>query len=108
MSPPAEAPDDPAHPSLTVALPAERTVGDWVEMPAGTPVVEPINAQTTKWVAAFVDVGMAGWAMPGSGRAVHRLESARPDDCRVACSDSRISLEDRRLPASPEAAITMR
>ena len=47
-----------------VALPAQRTVGDWLDTLAGASIVERINDQMAKWVAAFVDEGMAGWEMP--------------------------------------------
>ena len=53
-----------------VALPPTARVGDWLEALAGEPFVEPVNGQMTKWVAAFVDEGMAGWAMPGRERRV--------------------------------------
>ena len=60
-----------------VALPPTRTVGDWLETLAGESIVEPINGQMTKWVAAFVDEGMAGWAMPGGEHGFYQTPGAR-------------------------------
>jgi len=56
-----ESRDDQNRP---VALPFQRTISDWVEQLAGVSLVEPINNQMIKWIAAFVDEGLAGWAMP--------------------------------------------
>ena len=48
-----------------VALPAQRTTSDWVDVLAGTTLVEEINDQLIKWLSAFADEGLAGWNMPG-------------------------------------------
>jgi len=48
----------------SVDLPVQRTVSDWVEQLAGVSLVEQINNQMIKWIAAFVDEGLAGWEMP--------------------------------------------
>ncbi len=50
--------------SIDVDLPAHRTVSDWVDVLAGTALVEQINNQLIKWLAAFVDEGLGTWAMP--------------------------------------------
>ena len=107
--PPTESPDDVAHPSPTVALPTDRTVGDWVEMLAGTPVVEPINAQMIKWVSAFVDEGMAGWAMPARQDGLYTAWKAlAPSDLSGRLLGiPRFAAKIADLPDSPEAAITM-
>jgi uncharacterized protein len=49
---------------VNIVLPAQRTVSDWVESLSGVSLVEQINNQMIKWVAAFVDEGLAGWEMP--------------------------------------------
>jgi len=49
---------------LEIDLPAQRTVSDWVERLSGVSLVEQINNQMIKWIAAFVDEGLAGWEMP--------------------------------------------
>ncbi len=51
-------------PSLKIDLPIERTLGDWVDELQGSHIVEQVNEQLTKWIAAFVDEGLAGWGMP--------------------------------------------
>ena len=50
--------------SVQVDLPADRTLGDWLDCLTGNALVEAINNQMVKWVAAFVDEGVAGWSMP--------------------------------------------
>jgi uncharacterized protein YbcC (UPF0753/DUF2309 family) len=93
----------------TVALPGGRTVADWLEALAQTPVVEPINSQMIKWVSAFVDEGMAGWAMPGRHAGLYRAwRDLAPFDWsgRFAGIDDFAS-KVRRLPDTPEAAIDL-
>ena len=51
-------------PHVNIDLPAQRTVSDWVERLSGDSLVEQINNQMIKWIAAFVDEGLAGWEMP--------------------------------------------
>ena len=51
--------------SIDVALPAGRTISDWVDALTGTSLVEQINNQLIKWLSAFADEGLAGWEMPG-------------------------------------------
>ena len=45
-------------------LPKQRTLSDWLDELTGSSVVATINEQMTKWSAAFLDEGMAGWGMP--------------------------------------------
>ncbi|HNP29004.1 MAG TPA: DUF2309 domain-containing protein [Nitrospirales bacterium] len=52
-----------AH-SVPVDLPPDRTLGDWLDRVTESEIVETINAHMIKWVAAFVDEGVAGWSMP--------------------------------------------
>ena len=52
-----------AH-SVPVDLPADRTLGDWLDRVTGSVLVETINTHMIKWIAAFVDEGVAGWSMP--------------------------------------------
>jgi len=51
-------------PPVKIDLPAQRTISDWVECLSGVSLVEQINNQMIKWIAAFVDEGLAGWEMP--------------------------------------------
>ena len=48
---------------LPVALPAQQTLSDWVGTLAGVGLVEQINQQMIKWIAGFLDEGLAGWEM---------------------------------------------
>ncbi|GJL57590.1 MAG: hypothetical protein NPIRA03_04470 [Nitrospirales bacterium] len=52
-----------AH-SVPVDLPTNRTLGDWLDRVTGSEIVGTINTHMIKWVAAFVDEGVAGWSMP--------------------------------------------
>ncbi|MEX2492905.1 MAG: DUF2309 domain-containing protein [Nitrospirales bacterium] len=49
---------------IAVELPPQRTVSDWVDQLAEVTLVDQINNQMIQWIAAFVDEGLAGWAMP--------------------------------------------
>lgn len=50
--------------SVTVDLPKDRTLGDWLDSETGSALIETINTHMIKWIAAFVDEGVAGWSMP--------------------------------------------
>ena len=88
-------------------LPSDRTVGDWLEQLTGEPIVDQVNAQTTKWVAAFVDEGMAGWAMPSRAHGLYDAWRAlAPRDLSgrfLGIVDFRRKVE--ALPETPEDAI---
>ncbi len=56
-------PPDDGPGEMTLTLPAEQTLSDWVGKLAGVALVEQINQQLIKWIAAFVDEGLAGWEM---------------------------------------------
>ncbi len=49
---------------VPVDLPVDRTLGDWLDSETGGILVETINTHMIKWIAAFVDEGVAGWSMP--------------------------------------------
>ncbi len=53
---------------IPIHLPVQRTMSDWIERLSGVPLVEQINNQMIKWIAAFVDEGLAGWEMPQKHR----------------------------------------
>ena len=46
-------------------LPPAHTLGDWLDRSVGTSVLESVDGQMIKWMAAFLDEGLAGWHMPG-------------------------------------------
>ncbi|MCA9466192.1 MAG: hypothetical protein KC643_12225, partial [Nitrospira sp.] len=48
---------DDSHSSLTVELPMDRTLGDWLDQVNASGLVESLNNQMIKWVSAFVDEG---------------------------------------------------
>ena len=95
--------------SIDVALPAQRTTGDWVDVLAGTTLVEQINNQMIKWFAAFVDEGLAGWEMPSrhSGFYTAWRELAQHDYSGrfLDIHDFRQKVND--LPSEPEDAIVL-
>jgi uncharacterized protein YbcC (UPF0753/DUF2309 family) len=91
------------------ALPLARTVGDWLDERDGTSIVETINEQMTKWVAAFVDEGMAGWEMPSRHLGLY---GAWRDLAPMDFSGGFLGIRNfadkvRALPAAPEDAITL-
>lgn len=100
-------PHEPPRPA--VDLPPNRTVGDWVEQLTGESIVGQVNEQTTKWVAAFVDEGLAGWAMPSRERGLYEAwRTLAPRDL----SGRLLGIPDfdrkvKGLPERPEAAILL-
>jgi len=71
---------------VPVDLPADRTLGDWLDCLTGSTLVEAINNQMVKWVAAFVDEGVAGWSMPSRERGFYSVwrDLAKEDhSCRL-------------------------
>ena len=49
---------------IPVDFPPDRTLGDWLDRVTGSALIESINTHMIKWIAAFVDEGVAGWSMP--------------------------------------------
>ena len=64
-APPQLSEDSPSHTFVSISLPPQRTLSDWIDDLTGGDGVEQINNQLIKWVAAFLDEGLAGWEMPG-------------------------------------------
>jgi uncharacterized protein YbcC (UPF0753/DUF2309 family) len=97
------------HAASDVALPAQRTVGDWLDSLAGASIVEQINDQMTKWIAAFVDEGMAGWSMPGREGGFYPCwrELAQGDISGRFLGIKSFAQRVRDLPSSPEDAIAL-
>ena len=100
-------PKDGALPEIS--LPTQRTVGDWLECLAGASIVDQINDQMTKWTAAFVDEGMAGWPMPSRDGGFYRgwQELAQRDLSGRFLGIKHFAQKVRDLPASPEDAIVL-
>ncbi len=93
--------------SIDIALPSQQTTSDWVDVLAGTDLVEQINNQLIKWFAAFVDEGLAGWEMPcrhGGFYAAWRELAQRDRSSRfLGIRDLREKVNN--LPPEPEDAI---
>lgn len=92
-----------------VALPNQRTLGDWLESLAGASIVDQINDQMIRWTAAFVDEGMAGWAMPSRGGGFYQAwrELAQRDFSGRFLGIKGFAQKVRDLPGSPEDAIAL-
>ena len=97
----------PTHAALDVALPIQRTVGDWLDALAGGSIIEQINDQMTKWIAAFVDEGIAGWSMPGRDGGFYQnwRELAQRDLSGRFLGIKNFVLKVRNLPDAPEDAV---
>jgi hypothetical protein len=90
-----------------VDLPAGRTLSDWLDALAGTSSVRQINDQMIKWTAAFLDEGMAGWAMPGREQGFYRAwRTLAARDLSLRFHGIRHAARIiRALPEAPEDAI---
>ena len=93
--------------SIEVVLPAKRTTADWVDVLAGTTLVEEINDQLIKWLAAFADEGLAGWEMPGRQGGFYAAwrELAQYDRSSRFLGIRGFEQRVNDLPAEPEDAI---
>ena len=94
--------------SLPVSLPAQRTISDWVDSLAGVGLVDQVNDQLIKWVAAFLDEGLAGWEMPqrrdGFYQAWRKLAQEDYSGTLLGIKDFSQKIND--LPEDPEDAIS--
>jgi uncharacterized protein YbcC (UPF0753/DUF2309 family) len=104
-----EAESDQEFTGPAVDLPSGRTVSDWLGSLAGALLVDQINDQMIKWSAAYLDEGMAGWAMPGRDKGFYRAwrELAARDYSGRFLGIRRFSRKVRDLPALPEDAIAI-
>ena len=93
--------------NLEIGLPTQRTISDWVEELAGVSIVEQVNNQMIKWIAAFVDEGLAGWEMPSRQNGFYQAwrELAQQDYSGRLLGIERFSQKVRDLPNEPEDAI---
>lgn len=94
-------------PQLNIPLPTGRTMSDWVDVLAGTTLVEQINNQLIKWVAAFLDEGLAGWEMPLRHEGFYRAwrELVQQDYSGKLLGIKQFIQKVLDLPSEPEAAI---
>jgi uncharacterized protein YbcC (UPF0753/DUF2309 family) len=91
-----------------IELPYRRTVSDWIDEQTGSNIVVTINEQIIKWVASFVDEGMAGWEMPSKRSGFYSAwrELAAYDASGRFLGIKRFAEKVSALPADPEAAIS--
>ena len=93
--------------SAPIQLPAQRTVGDWVDVLAGASIIEQVNDHMIKWITAFLDEGLAGWAMPCRREGFYRAwrELARCDHSGSLLGIHDFARKVRELPENPEDTI---
>ncbi len=93
--------------SVSISLPAQRTISDWVDRLASVGLVDQVNDQLIKWVAAFLDEGLAGWQMPhrqdGFYQAWQQLVQKDYSGTLLGIKDFSQKICD--LPSDPESAI---
>ncbi len=92
---------------LNITLPAQRTMSDWLDALAGTTLVEQVNNQLIKWVAAFLDEGLACWDMPLRHQGFYRAwqELVQQDHSGKFLGIKHFTQKVNDLPSEPEAAI---
>lgn len=93
--------------STSISLPPQRTISDWVDGLAEGGLVDQINDQLIKWVAAFLDEGLAGWEMPGREEGFYQAwrNLAQKDFSGKLLGIKDFSQKVHSLPATPEDAI---
>ena len=94
--------------SLFVSFPAQRTISDLVDSWVGDDLVDQINNQLIKWVAAFVDEGLAGWEMPQREGGFYQTwrQLVRQDYSGRLLGIKDLTQKIHALPADPEDAIS--
>ena len=99
--------DGPGGDSDTVELPFRRTLSDWIDELTGSSVVAAIDEHIIKWVASFVDEGMAAWEMPSRRAGFYSAwrELAVHDASGRILGIERFGEKVAALPADPESAI---
>ncbi|MDT7043369.1 DUF2309 domain-containing protein [Candidatus Nitronereus thalassa] len=92
---------------IHMALPAQQTLSDWVGKLAGVGLVEQINQQMIKWIAGFLDEGLAGWEMGlrESGFYSAWRELASRDHTGRFLGIQGFTKKVQALPLDPEEAI---
>ncbi|HSF08081.1 MAG TPA: DUF2309 domain-containing protein, partial [Nitrospirales bacterium] len=93
---------------VPVDLPPDRTLGDWLDSLTGGTLVEIINNQLIKWIAAFVDEGIAGWGMPVRERGFYSAwrELAQEDYSGGFLGIPHIRQRIRELSDDPEESLS--
>ncbi|MBT5868483.1 MAG: DUF2309 domain-containing protein [Nitrospinaceae bacterium] len=93
--------------SVPISLPPQKTLSDWVDSLTEGRLVEQINNQLIKWVAAFLDEGLAGWEMPGREEGFYQVwrNLAQKDFSGQLLGIKGFSQKVHSLPEAPEDAI---
>ena len=93
--------------STPISWPPQRTISGWVDDLTKGGVVDQINNQLIKWVAAFLDEGLAGWEMPGREEGFYQVwrNLAQKDFSGQLLGIKNFSQKVHSLPATPEDAI---
>ena len=93
--------------NFQVDLPLRWTVSDWIGRLADVSLVEQINNQMIKWVAGFVDEGLAGWEMPSRDKGFFRAwqELAQWDQSGHFLGIGDFSQKVQELAGEPEEVI---
>ena len=91
------------------SLPPRRTLSDWLDLLSGSSVVESINEQMTKWSAAFLDEGLAGWGMPSRAKGFYASwrELAESDGSLRFLGVSRSAEKIAALPETAEEQVAL-
>lgn len=99
--------EEPAGDSVKIELPFRRTLSDWIDELTGSSVVATIDEHMIKWVASFVDEGMAAWEMPSKSSGFYSAwrELAAHDASGRILGIERFAEKIAALPAEPEGAI---
>jgi uncharacterized protein len=93
--------------SETISLSPQRTISDWVDDLTVGRMVDQINNQLIKWVAAFLDEGLADWEMPGREEGFYQAwrNLAQKDFSGKLLGVKDFDKKVHNLSATPEDAI---
>ena len=93
--------------SATISLSSQRTISDWVDDLTAGGMVDQINNQLIKWVAAFLDEGLADWEMPDREEGFYQVwrNLAQKDFSGKLLGIKDFTKKVHSLPATPEDAI---
>ena len=90
-----------------IIFPDQLTLSEWIDTLANTDLVEHINNHLIKWVAAFLDEGLAGWEMPLRQEGFYRAwrELAQQDLSANFFGIPTLTERIKNLPDYPEDTI---
>jgi uncharacterized protein len=93
--------------STTISLPPQRTISDWVDDLTAGELVNQVNNQLIKWVATFLDEGLADWKMPDREEGFYQVwrNLAQKDFSGQLLGIKNFAKKVHNLPEAPEDAI---